>query len=161
MKIKFITAGGTIDKVYFDAKSEYKVGSPQVLDVLREGNATCEYDIESVLAKDSLDMTDEDRNLIRAKVEADAASRIVITHGTDTMIQTALALQNIPGKTIVLTGSMQPARFRNTDANFNIGVALGAVQSLPPGVYIAMNGQVFDPRRLRKNRDKLCFESDV
>ncbi len=158
MKIKFITCGGTIDKVYFDAKSEYQVGPPQVREVLQEGNVTCEFDVESVLAKDSLEMTDADRQLVQQRVAGEPCSRIVVTHGTDTMIQTALALLGIPGKTIVLTGSMQPARFRNTDAAFNIGAALGAVQVLPPGVYIVMNGQVFDPKRIRKNREKQCFE---
>ncbi len=158
MRIKFITTGGTIDKVYFDARSEYDVGPPQVLEVLRDGNVTCDYAIESVLAKDSLDLTDADRQLVRRRVEADPDSRIVVTHGTDTMIETALALEGIPGKTIVLTGSMQPARFRNTDAVFNIGVAIGAVQVLPPGVYVAMNGRVLDPRRIRKNREAQRFE---
>ena len=158
MKIKFITTGGTIDKVYFDATSEYEVGPPQVREVLQEGNVTFPFEVESVLAKDSLEMTDADRQLIRHRIEVDDNARIVITHGTDTLVQTALALTGIPGKTIVLTGSMQPARFRNTDAIFNIGTAIGAVQSLPPGVYIAMNGQVFDPTRLRKNREKHCFE---
>ncbi len=159
MKIKFITTGGTIDKVYFDARSEYEVGPPQVLDVLKEANVTFEFEVESVLAKDSLDMTDEDRQLIRRRIEADPVTRIIVTHGTDTMIQTALVLRGIPEKTIVLTGSMQPARFRNTDAVFNIGTAIAAVQALPPGVYIAMNGQIFDPTRVRKNREKQCFEA--
>ncbi len=158
MKIKFITTGGTIDKIYFDARSEYEVGPPQVLDILKEANVTFQFEVESILAKDSLDMTDEDRQLIRRKIESDPNNRIIITHGTDTMIQTALVLQGIPAKTIVLTGSMQPARFRNTDAVFNIGTAIGAVQNLPPGVYITMNGQIFDPRRIRKNREKQCFE---
>lgn len=161
MKIKFITTGGTIDKVYFDAKSEFEVGPPQVREILREGNVTLEVEVESILAKDSLDMTDADRQLIRQKIMADPNPLIIITHGTDTMIQTALALQNIPGKTIVLTGSMQPARFRNTDAVFNIGTAMGAVQALPPGVYIAMNGQIFSPEKLRKNRGQQCFEALV
>jgi L-asparaginase len=84
--------------------------------------------------------------------------RIVVTHGTDTMIQTAKALQGIPDKTIVLTGAMQPARFHETDAVFNIGTAIGAVQSLPPGVYIAMNGRIFRPDRVRKNVAAGCFE---
>lgn len=159
MKLKFITTGGTIDKVYFDAKSEYEVGPPQVLEVLRDGNVTCEFEVESVLAKDSLDLTDEDRALIRRRIEADPNRRIVVTHGTDTMVQTALALEGISGKTIVLTGSMQPARFRNTDAAFNIGTAIGAAQALAPGVYIAMNGQVFTPRGLVKNRERHCFEA--
>ena len=158
MKIKFITTGGTIDKVYFDAKSEYEVGPPQVTDLLREANVTFEHQIESVLHKDSLDLTDADRELIRKKVAADSAARIIITHGTDTMIQTARALQSVTGKTIVLTGSMQPARFAVTDAAFNLGVAVAAAQTLPPGIYIAMNGRIFDPQRSRKNVASHCFE---
>ena len=145
-----LTAGGTINKVYFDAKSEYEVGPPQVVEILREAHVTVDYAIESVLSKDSLDMTDEDRQSLRQRVAADPCERIVITHGTDTMIQTTLSLRGIPEKTIVLTGSMQPARFKVTDAVFNIGTAIGAVQSLPPGVYLAMNGQIFDPARVRR-----------
>jgi L-asparaginase len=113
----------TIDKVYFDAKSEFEVGPPQVLEVVKEANVTFEYDIESILQKDSLDMTQSDRDLVRQKVAAEPCPRIVVTHGTDTMVQTARALMNIAAKTIVLTGSMQPARFRSTDAVFNIGTA--------------------------------------
>jgi L-asparaginase len=157
-EVKFFTAGGTIDKVYFDAKSEYEVGSPQVVEVLKEAHVTLAYEVEFVLSKDSLDMTDDDRRLIRERIAADPCSRIVVTHGTDTMVQTALALRDIPDKTIVLTGSMQPARFRITDAVFNIGTALGAVQALPPGVYIAMNGRIFDPLRTRKNVRDNRFE---
>jgi L-asparaginase len=158
MRIKFFTTGGTIDKVYFDAKSEFEVGPPQVLEIVKEAHATFEYDIESILRKDSLDMTAADRQLIRQRVQDEPAARIVITHGTDTMVQTARALDGIAGKTIVLTGSMQPARFRVTDAVFNIGAAIGAVQSLPAGVYIVMNGRIFDPSRTRKNLEKNCFE---
>jgi L-asparaginase len=158
MKIHFITTGGTIDKVYFDAASEYQVGTPQVQEVLAEAHVTFEFEVESVLRKDSLDLTESDRRLIRERVLACPGDRVVITHGTDTMVETALQLLEVPGKTIVLTGSMQPARFRNTDAAFNIGTAMGAVQVLPPGVYVAMNGRVWDPRRVRKNRSGLCFE---
>jgi L-asparaginase len=158
MRIQFFTTGGTIDKVYFDAKSEFEVGPPQVVDILRDALAAIESDVVSVLKKDSLDMTDEDRLRIRAAVEAAACPRIVVTHGTDTMIQTALRLGGLPGKTIVLTGAMQPARFRASDAIFNIGLAVGAVQALSPGVYIAMNGRIFDPARVRKNRERNCFE---
>lgn len=158
MKLKFLTTGGTIDKVYFDAKSEFQVGPPQVLEVIKEANVTFEFEIESILQKDSLDMTDADRQLVRRRVEGDPCDRIVVTHGTDTMVETARALTGIPRKTIVLTGSMQPARFRSTDAVFNIGTAIGAVQSLPPGVFIVMNGRIFDPLRTRKNREKNCFE---
>ena len=158
MKIKFITTGGTIDKVYFDDKSEYEVGPPQIIEILRDVHATIEFEVESVLRKDSLDLTDADRQLICERVEADPCPRIIVTHGTDTMVQTAQVLQRIAGKTIVLTGSMQPARFRVTDAVFNIGMAIGAVQALPPGVYLAMNGRIFDPNRTRKSREKNCFE---
>lgn len=158
MRIQFFTTGGTIDKLYFDAKSEYEVGPPQVIEVLKEAHATVDCAVESVLSKDSLDMTDEDRRMLRQRIEANPCPRIVITHGTDTMVQTALVLRDIVDKTIVLTGSMQPARFRVTDAAFNIGTAMGAVQGLPPGVYIAMNGRIFDPARTRKNRDGNCFE---
>ena len=158
MKIKFLTTGGTIDKVYFDAKSEFQVGPPQVTELLRDVNVQFEHEVESILRKDSLDMTDADRALIRERVAADACGRIVITHGTDTMVQTALALRGIPGKTIVLTGSMQPARFRATDATFNLGTAVAAAQALPAGVYIAMNGRIYDPARCRKNVAHHCFE---
>ena len=158
MKIRFITTGGTIDKVYFDAKSEYEVGPPQVMEVLRDANVTFEFDVESVLAKDSLDLTEADRRLIRERVAAAPGDRIVVTHGTDTMVETARVLKGIPGKTIVLTGSMQPARFRNTDAVFNLGAAIAAVQALPPGVYLSMNGRIFDPDRTRKDRARGCFE---
>lgn len=158
MNVKFFAAGGTIDKVYFDAKSEYEVGPPQVVEILQEAHVTLDYDIESLLSKDSLDMTDDDRRLIRERIAADPCPRIVVTHGTDTMIQTARSLEGIFGKTIVLTGSMQPARFKVTDAAFNIGTALGAVQSLRPGVYIAMNGRIFDPARTRKNVRENRFE---
>jgi len=161
LKIKFLTTGGTIDKVYFDAKSEYEVGPPQVADLLHEANVTFEFEIESVLRKDSLDLTEADRALIRERVAQDAASRIVVTHGTDTMIQTARVLEGIPGKTIILTGSMQPARFRVTDAEFNLGVAVAAAQLLPPGVYLAMNGRIFDPARSRKNAANHCFEENA
>ena len=159
LKLKFITTGGTIDKIYFDAKSEYEVGPPQISEILKEARTTFEVEVESVLSKDSLDLTDDDRRLIRHKIEAEPGARIVVTHGTDTMIQTARMLQGIPGKTIVLTGSMQPARFKATDAAFNVGVAIGAVQVLPPGVYIAMSGQIFHPEATRKNVAESRFEA--
>lgn len=158
MKIKIFTVGGTIDKVYFDQKSEYQVGDPGITQVLREANITVEYEWESIMRKDSLDLTEDDRRLIVDKIRADSARRILITHGTDTMIETAKSLQQIPGKTIVLTGAMSPARFKESDATFNIGFAVAAVQLLPPGVYIAMNGRVFNPDRVVKNRERNRFE---
>jgi L-asparaginase len=161
MKIKFFTTGGTIDKIYFDAKSEFQVGPPQVSELLHDANVTFEHEVESILRKDSLDMTDADRAFIRGRVTAEPAVRIVVTHGTDTMIQTALALKGIPGKTVVLTGSMQPARLRMTDAGFNLGAAVAAAQTLPPGVYIAMNGCIFNPDTSRKNVAGHHFEEIV
>ncbi len=159
MKISIITTGGTIDKIYFDAKSEFEVGDPQIGQLLTEANVVFEYHVESLMRKDSLDLTDADRARIRERVMADSADRILITHGTDSMVQTACALLDIPGKTIVLVGSMQPARLRVNDAIFNIGFAAAAVQLLPPGVYIAMNGKVFDPTTTAKNVAAHRFES--
>lgn len=158
MRVKIFTTGGTIDKVYYDAKSEYEVGDPQIFDILADAGVTVDYSIEILLRKDSLDMTDEDRRFIVDKVAQEECSNVLITHGTDTMVETARALQSIPDKTIVLVGSLSPARFRNSDAVFNIGFAMAAVQVLPHGVYIAMNGQIFDPEHVRKNRATNRFE---
>ena len=159
MKIRIFTTGGTIDKVYFDAKSEYEVGEPVVGRILHEAGVTFDFDTVELLKKDSLDLDDADRRLIREAVENDPATRILITHGTDTMPETAAFLRGIPGKTIVLTGSLSPARFQNSDAVFNVGCAVGALASLPEGVYIAMNGQVFEAGRVRKNRSANRFEA--
>lgn len=158
MRIRVLATGGTIDKIYFDAASTYEIGEPQVGPVLRESNVTFDFVVESVLQKDSLAMTDEDRTLIRARVEASPERLILITHGTDTMTETAARLADLPDKVIVFTGAMQPARFRNSDAVFNLGCAIGALQSLPPGVYIAMNGVVAPAHTVKKNRDKSRFE---
>lgn len=158
MTLRIFTTGGTIDKVYFDAKSEYEVGEPVVGRILHDAGVTFDFTVKELLKKDSLDLTDEDRAAIRAAVEADPAERILITHGTDTMPETGRALVGIPGKTIVLTGSLSPARFQSSDAVFNIGCAIGAVQSLPPGVYVVMNGRVFKADRVRKNRQANRFE---
>lgn len=158
MTVKIITTGGTIDKIYFDAKSQFEIGEPQVAEVLREANVTQAYEILSLLRKDSLEMTDEDRQLVYDTVAADPTPHIVITHGTDTMAVTAAKLVGIPGKTIVLTGAMQPARFRLTDAIFNIASAFTAAQTLPHGVYLAMNGRIFPAGHVRKNVAENRFE---
>ena len=157
-EISILTVGGTIDKVYFDAKSEYEVGPPNIAKVLAEMTLSISYTINPLMRKDSLDLTGEDRALIAATVAADSGHRILITHGTDTMVQTALQLRQIPNKTIVLTGALEPALFKTSDAVFNIGCALGAVQSLPPGVYIAMNGKIFTADTVRKNLQENRFE---
>lgn len=159
MKIVVFTTGGTIDKVYFDAKSEFEVGEPQIGHILKEAMVGFEFEVHALMQKDSLDMTDADRALIRENVERCEARHVLITHGTDTMVETANALAGIPGKTIVLTGALSPARFRSTDAIFNIGMAVAAVQMAGEGVYIAMNGRVFRAGTVRKNRERNRFES--
>ncbi len=155
----FVTCGGTIDKIYFDAKGEYAVGPPQVAVLLEEANVGFRYEIVPVVRKDSLEMTAEDRAGVRETIAGLGCRRVVVTHGTDTMIETALELRGLEGRTIVLTGSMQPARFRSSDADFNIGTAVMAAQVLPPGVYVAMNGRIFDPEQARKNVAANRFEA--
>ncbi len=157
-RIKVFTTGGSIDKVYSTRESTFVVGEPQSDSILRDANVNFEYEIESLLKKDSLDLTDEDRQTILDRVRADPHRHVVITHGTDTMALTARTLYEITDKVIVLTGAMQPAAFRQTDAAFNVGGAIIAVQTLPEGVYIVMNGRVFDPRRVRKNQEQDKFE---
>lgn len=159
MTIQVFTTGGTIDKDYFDARSEYEVGEPQIVDILASANVQADVLVETLFRKDSLDLTDADRAHIAEAVRRCPRERIVITHGTDTMVQTAQALQDAGGKTIVLVGSLTPARFKHSDAEFNIGFAFGAVQALPAGVYVAMNGRLFDPEHVRKNRAANRFES--
>ncbi|MEL8054885.1 MAG: asparaginase domain-containing protein [Pseudomonadota bacterium] len=159
-KLHIFTTGGTIDKIYFDALSEFKVGEPAMDAILREANVGFDYDLTSLMKKDSLDLTDEDRANIFEAVKTCDADRILITHGTDTMAQTAERLLGIDDKTIVLTGAMQPARLRSTDAIFNVGFALAATQLAPAGIYIAMSGQVFEAGSVRKDRTAGQFVSD-
>ena len=157
--VKVFCTGGTIDKVYFDALSEYQIGNPVAGNILKEALAKFSFEVVSILKKDSLEITDEDRDMIFKQVSTESCENILITHGTDTMIDTAQRLQEIKDKTIVLTGAMQPARFRNTDAMFNIGYAIAAAQHLPHGIYLAMNGQIFTPDAVQKNRAAAQFEA--
>jgi L-asparaginase len=154
-----VTTGGTIDKIYFDDKSDFQVGDPQIGRILEELGVAFRFSVIPILRKDSLHITDEDRALIRQAIAAQPASHVLVTHGTDSMVETARVLADLPGKTIVLTGALNPARFRGSDAEFNIGTAVGAVQCLPPGVYIAMNGRIWDPTRVRKNVAANRFEA--
>ena len=158
MKIKFFAVGGTIDKVYFDALSKYEVGESNINDILKNARINFRYDISSLLKKDSLEMTDKDRLIIRQAVQDDPHDKIIITHGTDTMIKTAKVLDTIKNKTIVLTGAMEPAKFKSSDAIFNLGSAVAAVQTLPNGVYLAISGRIFTPNNVRKNRALKLFE---
>ena len=159
MKIRFITTGGTIDKIYFDALSQFEIGESMLEHTLREGLVEFDWDVVPLLKKDSLEMTDDDRQMIRDHIAGDDATHYVITHGTDTMPETAEALMGLDGRTIVLTGALTPARFRTTDAVFNVGMAVAAVQCLDPGVYIAMSGQIFEAGAVRKNRAANRFEA--
>lgn len=158
--LTIVTTGGTIDKIYFDEKSDYQIGAPQIGDILTQLGVGFRFDVIPILRKDSLHVTDEDRALMRSTIEAQPHRHVLVTHGTDTMVETAAQLAGIPGKVIVLTGALNPARFQGSDAVFNVGCAVGAVQTLADGVYIAMNGRIWDPAKVRKNRDANRFESN-
>jgi L-asparaginase len=149
--IVVLTTGGTIDKTYFDALSKYQVGESVVQKLLEIGRVTYPFRIVEALRKDSLDLTAEDREILRAKVVGLPTNRVIITHGTDTMTETARALGDILDKTIVFTGSLSPARFSESDATFNLGMAFATVQVAAPGIYIAMSGQVFHADKVRKD----------
>ncbi len=157
--LSIVTTGGTIDKIYFDDLSTYQIGEPEIGKILSAFNVGFTFNVIALMRKDSLHITDDDRELIKRTIEAQPHEHVLITHGTDTMVETAKVLANIPGKTILLTGALNPTRFQSSDAVFNIGCAIGAVQTLPHGVYITMSGRVWDPFRVRKNRDANRFES--
>lgn len=154
MQIRILTVGGTIDKIYFDASSTHEVGEPQVPGILKQAGVGFSYVLEPLMRKDSLEMTDEDRALLARRVQSAPERHLLITHGTDSMALTAEALQqSVVGKVVVLTGALLPALFRETDAPFNVGCALGALQVLGDGIYLAMNGRVFAAGSVWKNRD--------
>jgi len=151
--IVVLTTGGTIDKTYFDALSEYQVGESVVRKLLEIARVSYPFRIVEALRKDSLELTPEDREVLRAKVAELTTTRVVITHGTDTMTETAHVLANVRDKTIVLTGALSPARFSESDAPFNLGMAFATAQVAAPGVYITMSGQVFRADAVRKDRE--------
>ena len=162
--IQVFTTGGTIDKVYFDAKSAYEIGEPQVGALIREAGVAFAVETEALMRKDSLDLTDDDRQRVAEAVLASPHRRVVVTHGTDTMAETARVVaaalaEAASDATVVFVGSLAPARFKGTDAEFNVGFAVAAVQTLPPGAYVAMNGCVFDPYHVRKDRERNRFEA--
>lgn len=158
-KLAIVTTGGTIDKIYFDDKSTFQIGAPQIGEILEALGVAFAFDVVPLLRKDSLHIDAADRALIRRTIEAQAPRHVLVTHGTDTMVETARALADIPGKVIVLTGALDPALFRGSDAVFNVGCAVGAVQTLDDGVYIAMNGRIWDPAQVRKNVAANRFEA--
>ncbi len=148
-----ITTGGTIDKAYFDALSEFQIVDSAVHALLAQARVALPVRIEEACRKDSLELTEADRADLVSRAAAAPERRIVVTHGTDTMTETAKALSVIAGKTIVLTGALAPARFAQSDAAFNLGMAFAAAQTAGPGVWIAMSGQVFDGLKVRKDRE--------
>lgn len=153
MKILFIQTGGTIDKDYPKIKNGYafEITVPATQRILEDINPCFEFEILPLLQKDSLDLTDEDRDKIHKTCQTTDADKIIITHGTDTMIETATKLADIKNKVIVITGAMRPERFSNSDANFNVGVAIGALNTAKEGVYIAMNGRVYTYNKVKRD----------
>lgn len=158
--IRILVTGGTFDKEYNELTGELYFQRTHTLDMLKLGRCNLEVEIETLMMIDSLQMTAADREAILAHCQAAAECRIVITHGTDTMEQTANVLgPRITDKTIVLTGAMVPYTFGSSDGMFNLGTALAFVQTLPPGVYVAMNGRCFRWDSVTKNRQLGVFES--
>ena len=157
-EVAWLACGGTIDKIYHDKQDDYRIGAPAsdaILQRARVATATA----QPLIAKDSLEMTDKDRQAVVAAILASPARRLVITHGTDTLTDTAQAIaEAVRDKTVVLVGAFLPAVFRDSDADFNIGFALAAAKTLPPGIYVAMNGNLFPAGAVRKNRQAGRFE---
>ncbi|MBX6363452.1 MAG: asparaginase [Gemmatimonadetes bacterium] len=159
MPIRVFATGGTFDKEYDELRGALFFRDTHVPEMLRLGRCRLDVSVRTLMMVDSLDMTDEDRATIVDHCRRCAETQIVITHGTDTMVETARALAaGVSGKTIVLTGAMVPYAFGSSDGLFNLGSALSFVQILPPGVYVAMNGRCFPWNDVRKNRDAGVFE---
>ncbi len=158
-QLAILTCGGTFDKVYHDALSDYTIGAPCVPGILAEAGMREGWELLEMMRKDSLDMTEEDRESLYQAAAACTAAHLVVLHGTDTMVDSAARLADIPGKTIVFTGAMSPARFRQSDATFNVGFAIAAALTAAPGVYIAMGGQLHPHNQVRKNREQGRFEA--
>lgn len=157
--IRIVVTGGTFDKTYDEINGRLSFGATHLPEMLRLGRSRVETTIETLMMIDSLEMTDADRARIVASCQRCPETRIVITHGTDTMVETAKAVAHgVRDKTVVLTGAMVPYAFGSSDGLFNLGSALSCAEVLPPGVYIAMNGQHFPWDRVRKNRETGVFE---
>jgi L-asparaginase len=155
--ILVLTTGGTIDKAYFDALSAYQITDTVIARLLEIARVNLPFEIVEIARKDSLELDDEDRARLVTAARDAPNSRIVVTHGTDTMTRSAEALAEITGKTIVLVGALQPARFSESDAPFNLGMAFACCQVAPSGVYITMNGTVFAADQVVKDRELGAF----
>ena len=157
--IRILITGGTFDKEYNELTGQLYFHDSHLPEMLKLGRCNLELEVRTLMMIDSLDMSDDDRQIVVEHCRHAPESRIVITHGTDTMVQTAAALAGqVPAKTIVLTGAMIPYKFGSSDGLFNLGSALAFVQTLPHGVYVAMNGRYFPWDQVRKNRQTGMFE---
>lgn len=158
--IRILVTGGTFDKEYDEVRGRLFFKDTHVQEMLAKGRSRVPVSIRTLMMIDSLDMTEADRALVVEQCRHSAEDRIVVTHGTDTMVETAraIAAAALSGKTVVLTGAMIPYAFGSSDGLFNLGSALSFAQVLPPGVYVAMNGQCFRWDEVRKNRDTAVFE---
>jgi len=161
--VRILVTGGTFDKEYDEIHGTLSFKDTHVTEMLRLGRSRVDVVIETLMMMDSLDMTDRDRSAIVERCRTATESRLLITHGTDTMVETARALAtskpSLDGRTMVLTGAMIPYAFGSSDGLFNLGSALSFVQALPSGVYVAMNGRCFPWDRVRKNKLTGVFES--
>jgi L-asparaginase len=159
MAVKIIITGGTFDKEYNELTGQLFFKDTHLPEMLRLGRSTLDVKMETLLMMDSLEMNDDHRDLILSRCIESKESCIIITHGTDTMADTARYLsKKITGKTVVLTGAMVPYKFGSSDGLFNLGSALSFVQTLPAGVYVAMNGKYFHAHKVRKNKKTGLFE---
>ena len=156
--IRIFVTGGTFDKTYDEIGGRLAFGDTHLPEMLRLGRSRVGVSVRTLMMIDSLDMTDADRDVIVRNCAQCAEARIVVTHGTDTMVETGRALSAVAGKTIVLTGAMIPYAFGSSDGLFNLGSALSFVQVLPTGIYVAMNGRYFHWERVRKNRETGTFD---
>ena len=159
--IRLLVTGGTIDKSYCPVEGQLSFSRTHVLAMLKQARVDLpEANVQTLLLKDSLDLTDADREVICQAAAAATETKLIVTHGTDTMVKTAerLAAKQL-AKTIVLVGAMVPYTFSNSDGLFNLGLAFGVVQLLPAGVYVAMNGHIFPWHAVRKNKTRGVFES--
>ena len=152
LSIRIFSTGGTLDKVVYSYDDKnYVIGEPQILRILNQSNIRFKFEVDQICRKDSLDLTSEDRACLAERVRECAENKIIVTHGTDTVCETAKAMQGIAGKTIVFVGAMLPAKFVDSDATFNIGGAVIACQTLPDGMYLVSNGRVFNPLEVVKD----------
>jgi len=159
MRIRILITGGTFDKEYDEINGKLYFKDTHLGEMLKLGRCRLDIHVRTIMMIDSLEMTDEDRRIILENCNKSPEDHIVITHGTDTMVETAKVLgENVTSKTVVLTGAMIPYAFGSSDGLFNLGSALSFVQSLPSGVYIAMNGKCFRWDNVRKNRQTGAFE---